>query len=168
MMCEILEKRILSLAFLLGSMSAVCAKFMSFAVGFGDSLASGSKELWRCQNLSFWVGFLAFLWLQVAKKHGVPKIHVFLVLKFCSVGELSCWGCELEIECQIVYPSVTGKVQTLPKVNLFWSILACVVHTLSKSKCFCVLGAGQKAHFYLVFYVKFGDIRIPSLSQEKR
>ena len=28
--------------------------------------------------MSFWVGFLAFLWPQVAKKHGVAKILVFL------------------------------------------------------------------------------------------
>ena len=27
-----------------------CAKFVSFVVGFGDSLAQGSKELWCCQN----------------------------------------------------------------------------------------------------------------------
>ena len=31
------------------------------------------------------------------------------------MGELSCWGCNLEIECQIAYPSVTGKVQNLQK-----------------------------------------------------
>ena len=56
-----------------------CAKFVSFAVGFHDSLAQGSKELWRCQNscLSGSV-FWHFLWPQVAKKHGVPKIRVFL------------------------------------------------------------------------------------------
>ena len=134
---------------------------MSFAVGFGDSLAQSSKELWHSRNsclsgsdfwhfsglkcgrimafpkfVSFWVGFLAFLWPEVAKNYGVSEICVFLhpdMLKFCSVGELSCWGCELEIECQIVYPSVTGKVQNLQKINLFWAILACVVHTLSKS-----------------------------------
>ena len=41
------------------------------------------------------------------------------VLEFHSVGELSCQGCELEIECQIVYPSVTGKVQNLQKMNFF-------------------------------------------------
>ena len=46
------------------------------------------------------------------------------VLKFHSVGELSCWGCELEIECQIAYHSVTGKVQNLQKMNFFWSILS--------------------------------------------
>ena len=31
-----------------------------------------------------------------------PEIHVFLhpeMLEFCVVDELSCWGCELEIEC---------------------------------------------------------------------
>ena len=83
-----------------------------------------------------------FLWPQVAKKHGVSKIHVFLGRifgislasgseetwhfqnsclsgsdEFHSVGELSCRGCELEIEWQIAYPSVTGKVQKLCKVN---------------------------------------------------
>ena len=68
--------------------------------------------------MSFWVGFLAFLWLKVAKKYGVAKIHVIWVLKFCSVGELSCWGCKLEIECQIAYPSVTGKVRNLRKSEL--------------------------------------------------
>ena len=63
--------------------------------------------------MPFWVGFLVFLWPKVAKNYGVSEIRVFLhpdMLKFCSVGELSCQGCELEIECQIVYPSVTGKV----------------------------------------------------------
>ena len=88
--------------------------------------------------MSFWVGFLAFLWSQVAKNFGVAEIHVFLgrifgvtlasgseetwhfqnsclsgLDEFHSVGELSCWGCELEIEWQIAYPSVTGKVQKL-------------------------------------------------------
>ena len=88
--------------------------------------------------VSFWVGFLAFLWPQVVKKQGVSKICVFLGRifgislasgsketwrfqnsclsgsdKFHSVGELSCQGCELEIEWQLAYPSVTGKVQKL-------------------------------------------------------
>ena len=52
--------------------------------------------------MSSWVGFLAFLWPKVPKNHGIPKIRVFLhpeMLEFCLVGELSCWGCELEIEC---------------------------------------------------------------------
>ena len=91
-----------------------CAKFVSFAVGFGDSLAQGSKELWRCQNscLSGSV-FWHFLWPKVVKNYGVSEIRVFLhpdMLEFHSGGELSCQGCELEIECQIAYPSVTGKV----------------------------------------------------------
>ena len=51
------------------------------------------------------------------------KFVSFWVYEFHSVGELSCWGCELEIELQIAYPSVTGKVRNLLKVNLFWSIL---------------------------------------------
>ena len=42
----------------------------------------------------------------------------FWVDEFYSVGELSCWGCQLEIEWQIVYPSVTGKVQNLRKSEL--------------------------------------------------
>ena len=42
------------------------------------------------------------------------------MLKFHSVGELSCWGCELEIECQIAYPSVTGKVQNLWKSKTYF------------------------------------------------
>ena len=96
-----------------------CAKFISFVVGFGDSLAQGSEELWCCQNscLSGSV-FWHFLWPKVAKNYGVSEIRVFLhpdMLEFHSVGELSCQGCELEIECQIAYPSVTGKVQNLQK-----------------------------------------------------
>ena len=50
--------------------------------------------------VSFWVGFLAILWPKVTKNHGVPEIPVFLhpeMLEFCGVGELSCWGCKLEI-----------------------------------------------------------------------
>ena len=94
---------------------------------FGVSLAQSAKESWRFQNsclsgsdfwhfsgpkcrrimafpkfMSFWVGFLAFLWPKVRKNHGIPKIRVLLhleTLEFCVVGELSCWGCELEIEC---------------------------------------------------------------------
>ena len=46
------------------------------------------------------------------------KFVSFWILKFCSMGELSCQGCELEIECQIAYPSVTGKVQNLQKSEL--------------------------------------------------
>ena len=38
-----------------------------------------------------------------------PKFVPSWVLEFHSVGELSCWGCELEIECQIAYPSVNWK-----------------------------------------------------------
>ena len=62
---------------------------------FGISLASGSKETWHFQNLCL---------------SGSDE--------FCSVGELPCRGCELEIEWQIVYPSVTGKVQKLRQSEL--------------------------------------------------
>ena len=86
---------------------------------------------------------LVILWLNVVKNYGVAKIRVFLGRifgislassseetwrfqnlclsgsdKFCSVGELSCWGCELEIEWQIAYPSVTGKVRKLRQSEL--------------------------------------------------
>ena len=122
---------------------------MSFAVGFGDSLAQGSKELWRSRNSclsgsDFW----RFLWPKVPKNYGISKIRVFLhpdMLKFCSVGELSCQVCELEIECQISYPSVTGKVQNLRrKYTYFWAILAYVVHALSESESSACWGQGRK------------------------
>ena len=51
--------------------------------------------------VAFWVRFLAFLWPKVMNNYGVPKIHVFLhpeMLEFHVVGELSCWGCKLEID----------------------------------------------------------------------
>ena len=51
--------------------------------------------------VSFWVGFLAFLWPKVMNNYGVPKICVFLhpeMLEFCVVGELSCWSRKLEID----------------------------------------------------------------------
>ena len=38
--------------------------------------------------------------------------------EFHSVGELSCRGYELEIEWQIAYPSVTGKVRKLQQSEL--------------------------------------------------
>ena len=57
---------------------------------------------------------LRILWSEVTSNYGVPKIHIFLhveMFEFCVVGELSCWGLELEWMCQILFPSVTGKVQ---------------------------------------------------------
>ena len=73
---------------------------------------------------------------------GCPKFVPSWVLKFCSVGELSCQGCELEIQCQIAYPSVTGKVQNLQKMNFlgqfcvnFWRALStqCVLEGRAES-----------------------------------
>ena len=82
---------------------------------FGISLASGSEETWCFQNSCL---------------SGLDEFH--------SVGELSCWGCELEIELQIAYPSVTGKVRKLRQSELnlvnFLLILACVIHTVSESE----------------------------------
>ena len=115
------------LAFLLGSMSAVfwnlCLSRLDLVILwpkvvknygvpkirvflgliFGISLAQSAEESWIfLKFVSFWVWFLVFLWPKVPKSHSIPKIHVFLhpeMLKFCLVGELSCRGCELEIEC---------------------------------------------------------------------
>ena len=51
--CEILEKQILSLFcwHSVGVNECSFPKFVSFAVGFGDSLAQGSEELWCSRNL---------------------------------------------------------------------------------------------------------------------
>ena len=49
--------------------------------------------------VSFWVGFLVFLWLKVKNNYVIPKIRVFLhpeMLKFRVVGEFSCLGHKLE------------------------------------------------------------------------
>ena len=77
-----------------------------------------------------------------------PKFMSFCVLKFCSVGELSCWGFELEIECQIAYPSVTGKVQNLRKSKTyfgqFWHALS--TYCLNQS----LLCAGGRAESALL------------------
>ena len=101
---------------------------MSFVVGFGNSLAQGSEELWRSRNSclsgsDFW----RFSGLKCQRIMAFPKFMSFCIQncsKFHLVGELSCRGCELEIECQISYPSVTGKVQNLWKNILifgqFW------------------------------------------------
>ena len=70
---------------------------------FGISLAQSAEESCCSQNSclsgsNFW----CFSGPKVWKNHGVPEICVFLhpeMLKFCVVGELSCWGCELQIEC---------------------------------------------------------------------
>ena len=81
---------------------------------------------------------------------GCPKFVPSWVLKFHSVGELSCRGFELEIQCQITYPSVTGKVRNLQKMNFlgqFCVNLVCVVHTVPElKKYFACWRAGQKAH----------------------
>ena len=82
---------------------------------------------------------------------GCPKFVPSWVLEFHSVGELSCRGCELEIQCQIAYPSVTGKVQNLQKMNFLGqfcvNFLPCVIHTVPElKKYFACWRAGQKAH----------------------
>ena len=76
------------------------------------------------------------------------------MLKFHSVGELSCQGCELEIECQIAYPSVTGKVQNLQKSELILVNFGMRHPHIVQIGMFRMLGAGQKAHLLLSFYVR--------------
>ena len=123
--------------------------------------------------MSFWVGFLAFLWPKVMKNHGVPEIRVFLgwilaflwpkvtknhgvpeirvfmhpeMLKFCVVGELSCWGHKLEIDVLNFVPFCYWKgAKFMGKIYIFWAILMCVVHALSKS--FSCWGQGRKCTF---------------------
>ena len=81
-MCEIVEKWILSLFcwhFCWGQWVQFCAKFVSFAVGFGNSLAQGSEELWCSQNLClFWVGFWHF--------SGLKCWRIVVFLKFVFLG----------------------------------------------------------------------------------
>ena len=78
----------------------------------------------------------------------------FWVDEFHSVGELSCWGCELEIEWQIAYPSVTGKVQNLQKselilVNFGQFRCASSTHCLNQNV-FFFLRAGGRAESALL------------------
>ena len=104
---------------------------------------AGVNECSWCEIRVFLRLVLAILWLEVVKNFGVAEIRVFLGRifgislasgseetwrfqnsclsgsdEFCSVGELSCQGCELEIEWQPAYPSVTGKVRKLQQSEL--------------------------------------------------
>ena len=103
--CKFLEKQILSLfvGIFAGVNECSFSKFMSFWVGFLAFLwPKVMKNHGVLKFVSFWVGFLAFLWPKVTKNHGIPEICVILhpeTLKFHVVGELSCWGHKLEIEC---------------------------------------------------------------------
>ena len=148
--CEILEKRILS--FFDGIFAGVngCNSVQNSCLRL-DLVILWPKvaKSYGISKIHVFLGLiLAFLWSKVPKNYGVSKICVFLhpdMLKFCLVGELTCWGCELEIECQILYPSVTGKVRNLrKKYTYFWAILACVVHALSESESFVCWGQGRK------------------------
>ena len=51
-------------------------------------------------KISVFLGWvLRILWSEVSNNYGVSEIHVFLhveMFKFHVVGELSCWGFELE------------------------------------------------------------------------
>ena len=102
---------------------------------------------------------------------GCLKFVPSWVLKFHSVGELSCWGCELEIQCQIAYPSVTGKVRTLQKMNFLdqfcVNFLACVIHTVPElKKIFCVLEGRAESALSFGFY-KVRDEGFPPFPKEK-
>ena len=46
------------------------------------------------------------------------------------------------------------------KINLFWAILVCVVHTLSESECFACWDRAESALF-LVFFLFFFYVRSP-------
>ena len=99
---------------------------------------AGINECSLVQNSCLLQLILVILWLKVVKNYGVAKIRVFLGrifgvslaqgskehavseicvflgLEFCSMGELSCRSCELEIECRIAYPSVWRRKDSLP------------------------------------------------------
>ena len=68
-------------------------KFVSFWVGFLVFLWTKVMKNHGAPKICVFLGrILAFLWPKVRKNHGVPKICVFLypeTLKFCVVGELS-------------------------------------------------------------------------------
>ena len=89
---------------------------------------------------------------------GCLKFVPSWVLEFHSVGELSCQGCELEIQCQIAYPSVTGKVQNLQKMNFlgqfcvnFWC--ASSTQCLNLKNILRAGGQGRK-HTKFWFFIK--------------
>ena len=76
-------------------------KFVSFWVGFLAFLWPKVVKNCGVSKIRVFLGLiLVFLWPKVPKNHGIPKIHVFLhpeTLKFYCVGELSCWGHKLKI-----------------------------------------------------------------------
>ena len=78
-------------------------KFVSFWVGFLPFLWPKVPKNHGVPEICVFLGrFLVFLWPKVSKNRGVPKIRVFLhpeMLEFYLVGELICWDCELKIEC---------------------------------------------------------------------
>ena len=93
------------------------------------------------------------------------------VLEFHSVGELSCQGCELEIECQIAYPSVTGKVQNLQKNEFFGQFCVNFWHALSTQclnlkEILCVLEGRAESALGFGFY-KVRDKGFPPFPKEK-
>ena len=105
--------------------------------------------------MSFWVGFLAFLWPKVMKNHGVPEICVFLhpeTLEFHVVGELSCWGRKLEIVLNFIPFCYWKGAKFVGKIYIFLAILTCVA-TLCLNL-FCAGGRAESA-LVLSFYVRF-------------
>ena len=140
-------------------------------------------------NLSFWVWFLAFLRPKVVKNCGISEFCVFLGLifwrfsglkwqrimafpKFLSSRHarisfcgwaflLGLWMGNRMSNC---VPFCYWKgAKFAEKINLFWAILACFIHTLSESECFACWGRAEST-----LLLRSWDVRIPSLSQEKR
>ena len=102
---------------------------------------------------------------------GCPKFVPSWVLEFHSVGEFSCRGCELEIQCQIAYPSDTGKVQNLQKMNFlgqfcvnFWR--ASSTQCLNLKNILHAGGQGRKRTKFFGFY-KVRDEGFPPFPKEK-
>ena len=85
--CKILQKTntfLILLVFFAGVNECIFLKFVSFVVGFGDSLAQGSKKLWRSQNSCLsWADFWRFSSPKCQRILAFPKFMSFCIQK-CS------------------------------------------------------------------------------------
>ena len=111
----------------------------------------------------FWVGFLAFLWLKVVKKHGMSEIH--------AVGELSCWGCKLENRVSNCVPFCYWKGAKFAEKEFcgqfcvnFWR--ASSTQCLNLKNILHAGGQGRKCTKFWFFY-KVRDEGFPPFPKEK-
>ena len=75
------------------------------------------------------------------------------MLKFCVVGELSCWGHKLEIDVLNFVPFCYWKgAKFMGKIYIFWAIFRCIIDALSKS---CHAGGRSESALVISFYAGF-------------